>query len=244
MYPNRGTAQGPVRRAGRAFRTTCAAFSRFRTHATASITMDLAMTLFPPPPAARSRRSHSRPALALLALLVPAGGAKGAVLSEDPGDQTYLTIAINEALETRKTDVEIALRNPDTGSQGTLVIERTYYREPSTPCRDYRRVIERAGAPLSEVRGTGCRIGKAMWSLDEAMVTPSQRGSAPAAKRNNAPASLSPPSAPAPAAKPPAGGRAAAGGGAKAPAGPPPAADAPPPAPPVPSYTLPSRADL
>lgn len=203
------------------------------------------MTLFPPPAAAHSRRSQSLPALALFALLLPAGAAEGAVLSEDPGDQTYLTIAINEALETRKTDVEIALRNPDTGSQGTLVIERTYYREPSTPCRDYRRVIERAGAPLSEVRGTGCRIGKAMWSLDEVMVTPSQRGSAPGAKRNNAPpASLSPPSAPAPTAKPPAAGRAAAGGGAKAPAGPPPAADAPPPAPPVPSYTLPSRADL
>ncbi|MDZ3837970.1 MAG: hypothetical protein U0S49_11410 [Rhodospirillales bacterium] len=202
------------------------------------------MTLFPPPSAAHPRRSPPLLALAFLALLLPARGAGGAVLSEDPGDQTYLTIAINEALETRKIDVEIALRNPDTGSQGTLVIERTYYREPSTPCRDYRRVIERAGAPLSEVRGTGCRIGKAMWSLDEVMVTPSQRGSAPGGKRNGAPATLSPPSAPAPTAKPGATGHAAAGGGSRAPAAPPPAADAPPPAPPVPSYTLPSRADL
>ncbi|HSO42169.1 MAG TPA: RT0821/Lpp0805 family surface protein, partial [Rhodospirillales bacterium] len=127
------------------------------------------MTLFPPLLAAHLRRSQPLMALALFAMTMAPIGARAAVLSEDPGDQTYLTIAINEALETRKTDMEIPLRNPDTGSQGTLVIERTYYREPTTPCRDYRRVIERAGAPLSEVRGTGCRIGKALWSLDEVM---------------------------------------------------------------------------
>jgi hypothetical protein len=107
-------------------------------------------------------------------------------------------------------------------------------------------VIERAGTPLSEVRGTGCRIGKALWSLDEAKVTP-PRGSSPLQKRSG-PVSLNPsapaPSpAPAPAAKPPAEGRAAAGGSRTA-ASPPPASDAPPPVPPVPAYTLPSRADL
>lgn len=202
------------------------------------------MTSLPSSQAVRPRRNRTFLALAVLVLVAPGGGAEGAVLSEDPGDQTYLTIAINEALETRKTDVEIPLRNPDTGSQGTLVIERTYYREPSTPCRDYRRVVERAGAPLSEVRGTGCRIGKALWSLDEVTVKPSQRGGAPASRRND-PVSLAPPSPPAPAAKPPgAAGRAGSGGGSRAPAAPPPAADAPPPPPPVPGYTLPSRADL
>lgn len=201
------------------------------------------MTLFPPSLAAPSRRSQPLLALAVLALLLPARGAGAAVLSEDPGDQTYLTIAINEALETRKTDVEIPLRNPDTGSQGILVIERTYYREPSTPCRDYRRVVERAGAPLSEVRGTGCRIGKALWSLDEVMVTPSPPKAAPPAKRSG-PVSLSPPTAAPPPAKPAETGRAVAGGGSRTAAAPPPAADAPPPAPPVPGYTLPSRANL
>lgn len=205
------------------------------------------MTMFPSSTQAADRRIRPLPALALLALLLAPPAAGAAVLSEDPGDQTYLTIAINEALETRKTDVEIPLRNPDTGSQGTLVIERTYYRDPTTPCRDYRRVIERAGTPLSEVRGTGCRIGKALWSLDEAKVAPT-RGSSPPPKRNG-PVSLNPSApaagpAPAPAAKPPAEGRAAAGGGSRAAASPPPASDAPPPVPPVPAYTLPSRADL
>lgn len=200
------------------------------------------MTMFPSIASAAGRRARPWPALVLLAVLIAPASARTAVLSEDPGDQTYLTIAINEALETRKTDVEISLRNPDTGTQGTLVIERTYYRDPTTPCRDYRRAMERAGAPLSEVRGTGCRIGKALWSLDEAMVTPSQRGASSSGKRNG-PVTLSPPDSPA--AKPQGGNRTAAAGGSRAPASPPPAADPPPPAPPaVPAYTLPSRADL
>ena len=198
------------------------------------------MTMFPSLMPAGLRRFRPLPVLAMLAALLAPPVARGAVLSEDPGDQTYLTIAINEALETRKTDVEIALRNPDTGSQGTLVIERTHYRDPTTPCRDYRRVVERAGSPLSEVRGTGCRIGKALWSLDEVMVTPSQRGSSPAGKRSG-PVSLTPP---APAAKPQSADRAEAGGGSRAPASPPAAADVPPPVTPVPAYTLPSRAAL
>lgn len=204
------------------------------------------MTMLPSLPPALRRRQPLPVLAALLLALAPA--ARAAVLSEDPGDQTYLTIAINEALETRKTDVEIPLRNPDTGSQGTLVIERTYYRDPTTPCRDYRRVIERAGAALSEVRGTGCRIGKALWSLDETMVTPSARGAAATGKRNG-PVTLSPPAAaPAPAAKPSSPGARNASGSAGAaprtPASPPPAAEAPPPPPPVPAYTLPSRAAL
>jgi surface antigen len=201
------------------------------------------MTMFASFVPAPARRSHPLLALVLLVGLAAPAGAGGAILSEDPGDQTYLTIAINEALETRKTDVEIPLRNPDTGSQGTLVIERTYYRDPTTPCRDYRRAVERAGAPLAEVRGTGCRIGKALWSLDEAMVTPSPRGSSTSGRRNGPVAP--PPSGAAPAAKPSGTGHAAARAGASAPASPPAAADTPPPpVPSVPTYTLPSRADL
>ncbi len=173
-----------------------------------------------------------------------AAGARAAVLSEDPGDQTYLTIAINEALETRKTEIEVPLRNPDTGSHGTLVIERTYYRDPTTPCRDYRRTIERAGAPPSEVHGTGCRIGKALWSLDEVSVPPAARPSA--SGRSDAPLPLSPrPAAPAPKS----GGTGGTGGpapaatvGGAAPESRAPANEAP--APSFPAYTMPSRANL
>lgn len=183
-------------------------------------------------------------AAALLAavLATPALG-RAAVLSEDPGDQTYLTIAINEALETRKTEVEVALRNPDTGSHGILVIERTYYRDPTTPCRDYRRTIQRASAPPTEVRGTGCRIGKALWSLDEVSVPPAARPTG--SSRGDAPLPLSPRTA-SPAAKPGGAAPGATGGAAEgrtaAPA--PASADTMPAPPPFPNYTMPTRSVL
>lgn len=167
------------------------------------------------------------------------GIARAAVLSEDPGDQTYLTIKINEALETTKSAVEIPWRNSETGTQGVMVIERTYYRDPATPCRDYRRSVQRAGQPAAEFRGTGCRIGKALWSLDEVAVTPGRRSSG---SSEASPLPLSPPTA-SPAAKPPEPSRSSAA--AKASAGglpPPPSAPAQPP--PFPAYTPPSKADL
>lgn len=169
-------------------------------------------------------------------------GARAAVLSEDPGDQTYLTIAINEALETRKTEIEVPLRNPDTGTHGTLVIERTYYRDPTTPCRDYRRTVERAGAPPSEVHGTGCRIGKALWSLDEVSVPPAARPSA--SGRSDAPLPLSPrPASPATKSGGSGGPAPAATAGGAAPGSRAPANEVPPP-PSFPGYTMPSRANL
>jgi surface antigen len=176
-------------------------------------------------------------ALAAASSITVSSAGRAAVLSEDPGDQTYLTIAINEALETQKTDIEIPLRNPDTGSHGTLVIERTYYRDPTTPCRDYRRSIQRAGAPPSEVRGTGCRIGKALWSIDEVSVPPAARP--PAAARGAGPVPLSPrKAAPSPRSEGPAP---AAKTGSSTPSS---AAGDEAPPPPFPGYTLPSRAGL
>lgn len=74
---------------------------------------------------------------------------------------------VNQALENERTDVEIPWRNVETGSSGTIVVERTFYRDPNTPCRDYRRTIERSGAPTVVIEGTGCRVQPGRWSLDE-----------------------------------------------------------------------------
>ena len=82
-------------------------------------------------------------------------------------DEEYVGPLINQALETERTGVEVPWSNPATGSSGTIVIERTFYRDPRTPCRDYRRTLERAGAPTVEIAGTGCRIRSGRWSLDE-----------------------------------------------------------------------------
>ena len=82
-------------------------------------------------------------------------------------DEEYVEPLLNQALETEKTGVELPWSNPDTGSSGIIVIERTFYRDPGTPCRDYRRTLERAGAPALEIEGTGCRVGPSEWALDE-----------------------------------------------------------------------------
>jgi 17 kDa outer membrane surface antigen len=82
-------------------------------------------------------------------------------------DQDYVGPLVNQALESEKSRLEIPWHNPATGSSGMIMIERTFYRDPHTPCRDYRRTLERAGAPPVEIHGTGCRIGPGRWSLEE-----------------------------------------------------------------------------
>jgi surface antigen len=106
-------------------------------------------------------------ALALaLAGIVLAVAAQRVGAQADP-DEDYVGPLINQALENERTGVEIPWSNPATASRGVIVIERTFYRDPRTPCRDYRRTIERAGAPSVEIEGTGCRIRSGRWSLDE-----------------------------------------------------------------------------
>jgi surface antigen len=114
--------------------------------------------------------------------IVVAGGAAGwagtgnAAPAGDPRDQPYLSVVVNQALETERTNVEIPWSNPETAHRGAIVIERTFYRDPRTPCREYRRTTERPGErpgePAALIRGTGCRIGPAVWSLDEADAPP------------------------------------------------------------------------
>jgi surface antigen len=104
-------------------------------------------------------------ALAGACILVTALAQRGAAQA-DP-DEAYVGPLLNQALETEKSDEAIPWNNPATGSRGTIVIERTFYRDPRTPCRDYRRTIERPGVPVEEIQGTGCRVGPGRWTLDE-----------------------------------------------------------------------------
>ena len=89
------------------------------------------------------------------------------VAAQPAADEAYVEPLLNQALETERTGVEVPWSNPATGSSGIIVIERTFYRDPRTPCRDYRRTLERAGAPTVAVEGTGCRVGSGRWTLDE-----------------------------------------------------------------------------
>jgi hypothetical protein len=102
---------------------------------------------------------------AVLIWLATLAGASD--LGAQVADEEYLEPLLREALETEKTGVELPWSNPATGSSGIIVVERTFYRDPSTPCRDYRRSLERAGAAAVEIAGTGCRVGPGEWALDE-----------------------------------------------------------------------------
>ena len=131
----------------------------------------------------------------------------------DPRDQPYLSTIVNQALETERTKVEIPWSNPETGNRGTLVIDRTWYRDPQSPCRDYRWTLERAGHPTETISGTGCRIGPAVWRLDEgASASASPDPSAPS------PAPASSPAKPDPSAAAPASAPASASASAPPPA--------------------------
>src|SRR5919106_6625918 len=86
-------------------------------------------------------------ALRLAVLWIAATAAPQEIAAQADADEEYVGPLVNQALETEKSGVEIPWSNPATGSSGMILIERTFYRDPRTPCRDYRRTLERAGAP-------------------------------------------------------------------------------------------------
>jgi surface antigen len=98
--------------------------------------------------------------------------------ADDPRDTAFLAPVLQRALETARTDVEVPWRNPATGNSGAIVVERTYYREPDTPCRAYVRTLEPPGAAPEVTRGTGCRSSSGLWLIEEEPA--SVAGSAPA----------------------------------------------------------------
>jgi surface antigen len=120
-----------------------------------------------------------------LVLIWTATLAGAADLAAQVADEDYVEPLLNQALEAEKTGVELPWSNPDTGSRGIIVIERTFYRDPGTPCRDYRRTLERTGAPVLEIQGTGCRVGPREWALDEQ--EPASLAAAPAPGAGPAP---------------------------------------------------------
>ena len=158
-------------------------------------------------------------AMTVAVLCLAGGGEPRYVAAQADADEDYVGPLVDDALETQRSGVAVPWSNPATGSSGTITIERTFYRDPRTPCRDYRRTLERAGAPQVEIEGTGCRIGLGRWSLDEeepgaaaatpgaGPASPSSRAAAPAPKAAAGPAPASCPAlkpAPVSCAQPPA----------------------------------------
>ena len=82
-------------------------------------------------------------------------------------DDTVVLPLVNRVLENEPTGVEVQWSNPATGNQGIVVVIRTVSTPPERPCREYRRTRQQPGAPVETIEGVGCRIGPALWELDE-----------------------------------------------------------------------------
>ena len=100
------------------------------------------------------------------ALLILAVGSP-ALAANDFRDVAIISATINLVLENEPTGVEVKWSNPDTGNKGFVVADRTYYLDPRTPCRAYRRSMLDSSGRTLVVSGTGCRKPDGRWELDE-----------------------------------------------------------------------------
>jgi surface antigen len=101
-------------------------------------------------------------AATILALVPSLGWA-----ADDPRDATFLAPVLQRVLETERVDVQIPWNNPATGNRGSIVVERTFYREPGVPCRAFVRTLESAGAAPQVTKGMGCRSSTGLWLIEE-----------------------------------------------------------------------------
>lgn len=110
-----------------------------------------------------------RPAvLAVVAgLMLMTGPAFGQAREADLDDLGILLPTINDALETARSGQPVTWSNPKTGNRGEIEVLRTFYRADDIPCRDYKRLTERADNSARLVQGTGCRIEDGFWKLEE-----------------------------------------------------------------------------
>jgi hypothetical protein len=165
------------------------------------------------------------PAIALLA-------AAPARAADDPRDLLVVMPALNDALENERSGKDITWSNVATGRAGAIRIERTFYRGHQ-PCREYTRTTSGNG-PASEVRGTGCRVGKLNWSVEEAHTEEPATAASTSTAVTPAPSPSAPTPEPAARAGDPSGDPSAARA-ARKPVSPPP---------PVLRYGLPTRSQL
>jgi surface antigen len=114
-----------------------------------------------------SMRAHGKALHAGIAAVILCLAPSLGWSADDPRDTAFLAPVLQRVLETARTDVETSWRNPQTGNGGSIVVERTFYREPETPCRAYVRTLETAGAAPQVTRGTGCRGSTGLWLIEE-----------------------------------------------------------------------------
>lgn len=97
--------------------------------------------------------------------------------SEDVRDSPVVTALVKQALEFERSGTDVPWSNPETGNGGVIRVERTYFLNADTPCRDYIRTSERQGGDRTVTKGTGCRMEDGRWLLDEQPAAEASPGS-------------------------------------------------------------------
>lgn len=87
--------------------------------------------------------------------------------AQGDADRSYLERVINRVLESERSNDRVAWSNDESGARGTVMVERTFYLDPKTPCRDYTWTRREPDGTRTTARGTGCRTGSGRWQLDE-----------------------------------------------------------------------------
>ncbi len=103
----------------------------------------------------------------VLAVLIASSLAQTARGNDDIRDLPFVLDAVNDALETARTNVKVPWKNPATGNSGLIIVEKTLYPTSEMPCRQYRRTYSQPGKGEMMTRGTGCRVGPARWKIEE-----------------------------------------------------------------------------
>ncbi len=104
-------------------------------------------------------RGHGKTAATIVGTLI--GASIGGSIGRSMDDTDRVKTA--HSLETVRSGVPSTWRNPDTGSQYTVVPTRTYATSTG-PCREYT-IDAMIGGRMEKVYGTACRQADGSWKV-------------------------------------------------------------------------------
>ena len=87
--------------------------------------------------------------------------------AKDPNNAAYLERQLNKVLEFEPTGTKILWHNPKTGHSGVIVVERTYFADSRTPCREFSYTVEAKFSRPRAFNGKACRSKLGEWLLDD-----------------------------------------------------------------------------
>lgn len=104
--------------------------------------------------------------LALAACAYPGAGGRGtgSVVVLDEADTSYMSQALQGALESNKSGQSANWINPETNHQGAVTPLRTFKSKTGQDCREFQRLATIAGK-TGFAYGTACRQPDGTWRI-------------------------------------------------------------------------------